>query len=180
MVKLFDIHQDGRFTPTEDVLGMNSFKNIFDEFGENSGKVLAYIHYMKDLNPATNPYANLSEEIKQEVIIRQTCPELDIIENITVEDALELVEQLYETDGYKMYKAFKSVWDKTAKMLYEEEMSMGVDGNAKDVQLIVKNYKDLRESLKLALQDFQDELGIISARGGRERNKYSGKNKELD
>lgn len=178
-IKLFHVTKEGIFLPSEEVLGMNSFKNLFDEYGDNSGKVLAYLHYMCDANPETNPFANLSEDRKQEIIIRQTCPELDLLDNEVVEDTMELVNAIYETDGSKMYKAFKSVWDKTAIMLSDAELSMGGDGNMKDVLATVKAYKDLKENLGLALKAYQEELGLVIAKGGRERNKFSGKSDEL-
>lgn len=178
--KLFHVLADGSFVLSEDARGMNSMKNVIDEFGENSGKVFAYLHYMNDLNPDTNPYAGIDEALKQEVIIRQTCPELDLVDNDVVDDANELVAMCYDTDGYKMYKAFKIVWEELAKTLSTGGVSMGQDGNWRDVNSAVKSYKDLRESLKMALKDFQEELGVVVAKGGRERNKFSGKSKELD
>ena len=171
---------DGTFIASEQARGMNSLKNVFDEFGGNAGKVFAYLHYMNDMNPETNAFAKIDEARKQEIIIRQTCPELDIIENEVVEDANELVAELYATDGSKMYRAFKIVWEQVATELSEGQVSLGAEGNWKDVLSAVKSYKDLKESLRLALKDFQEELGLITAKGGRERNKYTGKTRELE
>lgn len=179
--RLFHVLENGKFIPSELAMGMNSLKNVLDEFGNSSGKVLAYLQYMNDMNPDENPFAKLDENEKQEIILRQTCPELDIIDNEIVEDANELVAKLFETDGSKMYKAFKVVWEQVANSLSEGQVNMEAEGNWKNVLSAVKSYKELRESLKMALEDYQAELGTeVVAKGGRQRNKFSGQSKELN
>src|SRR4029079_3514520 len=125
--------------------------------------------YMNDMNPKTNIFAGVDEALKQEVIIRQTCPEMDIVDNEVVEDANELVNMLFATDSSKMYKGIKVVWEQVADKLVNGNVSFGPSGNWKDVSSAVKSYKELREHLRPALSDFQDELGITLGKGGRER-----------
>lgn len=178
-VRLFDIQERG-IVPTEHCYSIGYLKDIIEEYGPNAGKIFAYYHYMWDLNPDTNPFADLPEEEKVEVIVRNICPEIDIDDPL-IQEGLELVGKLYETPNYRIFKGFKIVMDKLAKELYYVNISLNKeDGNISQIKLANITYKELNEGYKEARAAYIEELGSIQARGGGKRSYDAGKSKELD
>lgn len=179
LVKLFDIHE-GRIVPTEHCYAIGYLKDIIEDYGPNSGKIFAFFHYMWDLNEETNPFANVAEEEKVEVIVRAICPEIDIDDPL-IQEGLELVGKLYETPNYRIFKGFKIVLEKLAKELYYVNISLNKeDGNISQIKMANMTYKELNEGYKEAKAAYIEELGSIQARGGGKRSYDAGKSKELE
>lgn len=162
--RLFDI-VNGVVTPTEHCYTIAAYKNVIDEFGENSGKIFAFCHYMCSLNEKTNPFALLPEAEKEEVITRQICPEIDT-GHLVVREAWELTRQVYETTSYRLYKGFKMNQDKLGMLLQTTEWTTGKEGNILQLVAAAKAYPALREAYKQAYREYQEEQGNNQARGG--------------
>lgn len=178
-VKLFDIKQNGVF-PTEFCYTNIYFKGLIEEYGENAGKLFAYFHYMCSMNPEENPYYNIPDVEKKEVIVRSTCPEIDVDDPL-IEECLEQTQKLYDTPTYRVHRGFKRAVDKLATALHYVHISLDKeDGNSGELVKASKLYKDLMQDYKSSFKEMMDEMGITEARGGRTRNKYSGKSEELD
>lgn len=178
-VKLFEI--DGDIAkPTALCYQVPYLKDIIDEYGENAIKIFRFFHYMWDLNPATNPYVNLAEEEKIEVITRNICPDIDIDDQL-IKEGLELVGKLYETETYRIYKGFKRAMDKLATQISFVQISLYKDdGNAGEVDKAVRLYDNLKARLKESYQDLMDEMNVVNARGGGRRAYDIGENIELE
>lgn len=162
--RLFDI-KDKIAIPTEHCYTVAAFKNVIDEFGENSGKIFALCHYMYSLNEKTNPFANIPEPEKEEVIVRQICPELDT-DNQIVREALEMTAKLYETTIQRLFKGWKINIDKLGIYLQKAEWIDGKEGNMSQILALAKGYRDLRDAYNQAYKEYQEEQGIETTRGG--------------
>lgn len=161
---LFDI-KDGLVTPTEHCYTIAAFKNVIDEFGENAGKIFAFCHYMYSLNEKKNPFANLPEAEKEEVITRQLCPELDT-DHPAVREAMELVQKTYDTSTHRAYKGFKMMLDNLGEYMQTHKITDGRDGNMTQLVNAAKSYPSLREAYRMSYRDYQEELGNETPRGG--------------
>jgi len=163
-IRLFDII-GGVVTPTEHCYTIASLKNIMEEYGENAGKIMAYLHYMCSLNGQDNPFADLPEEEKQEVITRQICPEIDT-DAVDIKDALEVVRKMHETATYTVYKGFKVMLEKLGRYLQVNELTTGMDGNLTQVVNAAKSYPALSQAFKEAYKEHLEEVQSEKVRGG--------------
>lgn len=161
---LFDI-ASGVVTPTEHCYTIAVYKNVIDEFGGNAGKIFAFLHYMCSLNEKTNPFALIPEPEKEEIIIRQICPELDT-DGQVVREALEMTKKLYESSTYTLFKGFKMLIDRLGAYLQKTEWTDGKDGNMSQLVNAAKSYPALRDAYKQAYKEYQEEQGINQVRGG--------------
>lgn len=178
VVKLFNIEGEVA-TPTDLCYHIPYLKDVIDEYGSNAIKIFRFYHYMWDLNPNTNPFVNLLEEEKIEVISRQICPEIDIDAPL-IREGLELVGKLYETELYRVYKGFKQAIDKIAiEIKYVKVSLYKEDGNSAEIDRAVKLYDNLKTRLKEAYQELMDEMNVTNSRGGGKRSYDIGKDEEL-
>lgn len=172
-VKLFDI--DAKNTkvvvPTEHCYTTLSLKAIIDRYEENAGRVFAYLYYMFELDPQRNPYANISEEEKEENIIREVIPDLKVIDEDIIAKAKDTIFMMFNSiPGYRMYLSYKYMWDKMALALEREYPDFSKEGNMANIKGHFSDYKKMKESLDLALKDYQAEInqGKTTKRGGGE------------
>ncbi len=161
---LFDI-RDGVVIPTEHCYTIAAYRSVIDEFGDNSGKIFAFCHYMCSLNEKTNPFALIPEAEKEEIVTRQICPELDT-EHLIVREALDLTRKCYETTAFLLYQGFKVNQEKLAILLRTTEWSTGKEGNMTQLLAAAKAYPALREAYKQAYKEYQEEQGAGNAWGG--------------
>lgn len=179
MIKLFEVRETGIF-PTEHCYTNTYLKGIIEEYGDNAGKVFAFMHYMKSANPTENPYFNVPDLQKREVIQHSVCPELDL-DNDLVDYCLEIVEKLYETTFSRMYKASKRIMDELSYELSFVKLSIDAhDGNSGELLKAYKLYNDLKAGYKDAYNDMMAEMGIDKTFANLETNKYSDAQDELE
>ena len=70
MIKLFDI-QNGVLVPTEHCYALKALKDIMDIYPEEYMKVYQYLFYMSCPNPDVNPFFDVREHEKEELILTQ-------------------------------------------------------------------------------------------------------------
>ncbi len=183
MAKIFDIK--GRTAiPTELSSQIWYLQDIIDEYGvETSGKIFYFFHCMYDLNPETNPFADKPEPEKKEAIIRATCPELFLtldLDSPLIENAMELVKELYETPNYRIYKAFKKLLDKLSFAIDHVHVSLSKeDGNSGEIKKATEMYDDIKMKYSSSYKELQEEMEIKKRRGGAPNSRSSGKSKDL-
>ncbi len=178
LAKIFNI-KNNIAVPTEFSYTIGYLKDIIDEYGDNAGKIFCYLHYMCSMNPNDNPFCNIEEIKKKEVIVRTICPEIDV-DNPLIEIALDLIKELYETPTYRIHLAFKKTIDKIANELNYVHISLlKEDGNVGEIQKSLKMYQDLKKEYKESYQELMQEMETEIAINNRERNQWSGKSKEL-
>ena len=70
MIKLFDI-QNGVLIPTEHCYALKVLKDIMDTYPDDYMKVYQYLFYMSCPNPVVNPFFDVLEHEKEELILTQ-------------------------------------------------------------------------------------------------------------
>jgi hypothetical protein len=172
-IKLFDIDVNNKniVIPTEHCYTITCLHDVIKYYGGDAGRVLAYIYYLYELDPEKNIYANTPEEEREENIIREVLDGINVIDIPCVEKAKECVQRLFYTlPGYRMYLAYKYMWDKMADALEREYPDFSKEGNMSNIKGHFADYKKMKESLDMALKDYQTEInsGKITKRGGGE------------
>ena len=165
--KLFDL-VGGKIVPKEDCYIIEPLKVIMDEYPDKAthNKIYAYLHYMKSMKPADNPYADVVEDEKEEQILRNLKLDIDT-EDIIIKQALECVEEKYSTPFYVVYKGLKAAFENCGKELAILKINFNAkEGNVSNIMRFAKDYKELRDSFKMAYKDFDEEQGTIRNRGG--------------
>ena len=108
IVKLFDIQND-KVVPTEHCYALPFLKTIMDEYPDNYLQIYQYVFYMTCPNPDMNPFFNLPEHEKEDIIIEEVQLE-ESPEDGKIRYALDMCKKLYETPTYRAYVGIKSMW----------------------------------------------------------------------
>lgn len=162
--KIFELVGD-TIIPKEDCLLMEPIRALKDEYPQDYLKIIAFLHYMKSMNPNDNPYADVPLFKRAETILFNLKLNIDP-ESQSIKDALQCVEEIYFTTFYGLYRGFKAAMDKIGEALLTEEIDFKKDGNATIIKGYMKDYEAMRKSFKAAFQDFEDEQSDGRARGG--------------
>lgn len=185
-INLFDI-KNGVARITNHCHTIWYLKDIIDMYGEaNAVKIFIIFQYMADMNPDSNPFANVNEVEKIEVIIRAVCPELSISidwDDELILECIELTRKLFETPTYRTYLASKRLIDKFTVQLDSVSISLYKDdGNVGEIKKGYEMYEVVKEGAKRAFKEFEQENGKVIGRGGRTVNSRNigGKSKELE
>ena len=169
--RLFEI-KNGRATITDHCYTNVYFKTIIDTFGEmDAVKIFTVFQYMADLNPETNPYVDVSEVEKLEVVIRACAPDLPLEvdwNDETFEEGIELTRKMFETGTYRAYLALKTVRDRLTDEMNSVSISMYKDdGNVGEVKKALEVYETINEATRKAFSEFEAENGSVQRKGGR-------------
>lgn len=165
MIKLFDI-QDNVVVPTEHTYMLADLAIIRSEFHTCYLQAYAYIFYMTCPNPEFNPFFEVREEEKEEMILNQLGDVCFSLEDEHILRAIEFCKKLYETPTYRAYKGIKSMLDRMADYMETTEITDGRDGNINSMVSAAKNFQAIRESFKGTFKDLMEEQSQ-SARGGQ-------------
>jgi hypothetical protein len=164
MIRLFDI-QGGKVVPTEHCYTLKSLKDIMDEYGEESSKIYAYIFYMTCPNPDLNPFFDVPEAEKEELILREIDADFSTDDDL-VDNAIKVCKKLYETPTYRAYAGIKSMLDRLAKYMETTEIEHGRDGNITALVNAAAKFEAIRQSFKGTLRDLEEEQQS-QVRGGQ-------------
>ena len=105
LIKLFDI-QNGKVVPTEHCYTLNSLKAVMDKYPDTHLAVFQYIFYMTCPDPDINPFFNVPEVDKEELIL----DEIDMEESLEcpkIRHAIDKCAVLYETPTLRAYRGIK-------------------------------------------------------------------------
>lgn len=166
MVRLFDI-QNEKIVPTEHCYTIKFLKDIMDEYNENDEylKVYSYLFYMTCLNPDLNPYFNMIENEKEDIILEDVDAEFST-EDPLIRLALDKCEKLYETPTSRAYMGIKKSLDNIATYMANTQITDGRDGNISQIRAVAKDFDAIRQSFKGAFKDLKDEQQS-TVRGGK-------------
>ena len=164
IVRLFDI-QNSKVVPSEHCYSLSTLKGIMDQYGDESGKVYAYIFYMTCPDPDMNPFFNVLEYEKEELILREVDADFSTDDDLIV-NAIDLCKKLYETPTYRAYKGIASMLDRLAKYMETTEIEHGRDGNINSLVNAASKFEQIRASFKGAYSDLKEEQKS-SVRGGQ-------------
>lgn len=166
---------------------------IYNEFIETHGEKIAVklfivFHYMADMS-MDNPYRNVNEVEKLEVIVRAICPELELEKvdwnDYAILEAIEFTRKTYETASYRKYLASKTIVDKLTTKLNTTYVDLSKEsGNSGEIKKAYDLFTILNEQTKKLHQEYLDEIGTVQIKGqGRRSNEdmeNGGKLEELD
>jgi hypothetical protein len=163
IVKLFDI-QNNNLILTEHCYALPFLKKVMDEYPDTHLDVYKYVFYMSCPNPDLNPFFNLPENEKEDIIIEEIGLE-ESVEDGTIRYALDMCKKLYETPTYRAYVGIKSMLDRLAKYMEVTAIEHGRDGNINSMVNAAAKFESIRQSYKGAFSDMKQEQES-SVRGG--------------
>jgi len=171
-VNIFDIDATGACKITKHIQEIWYFKELLNNLGEqNALKLFKVFYKCHDLNPKENIFANLPEDSKLETVLRATYPELAAFvdfEDELVQMAYDLVGECYDTTAYRAHKAVKTAYDKMVYAINFMQLSLEKDsGNTAELQRALKLFDELDIKYKQTFKDLEEELNIVTLRGGR-------------
>lgn len=164
MVRLFDI-QNGKVLPTEHCYTLASLKKVMDTYPDQYLSVYAYLFYMTCPNPDLNPFFDVPETDKEELILQEVQAEFSTDDD-AISDAVKLCKKLYETPTFRAYAGIKSMLDRLAKYMETTEIEHGRDGNITALVNAAAKFEAIRQSFKGTLRDLEEEQKS-TVRGGQ-------------
>lgn len=164
IVRLFDI-QNGKVVPTEHCYTIKFLKDIMDTYPDTHLQVYQYLFYMSCPNPDLNPFFNLPEHEKEDIIIEEIQLE-ESTEDSKIRYSLDMCKKLYETPTYRAYVGIKSMLDRLAKYMETTQIEHGRDGNINSMVNAAAKFEQIRQSYKGAFTDMKSEQES-SVRGGQ-------------
>ena len=163
IVKLFDIQNNNLILP-EHCYALPFLTKVMDEYPDTHLDVYKYVFYMSCPNPDLNPFFNLPENEKEDIIIEEIGLE-ESVEDGTIRYALDMCKKLYETPTYRAYVGIKSMLDRLAKYMEVTAIEHGRDGNINSMVNAAAKFESIRQSYKGAFSDMKQEQES-SVRGG--------------
>ena len=164
MIKLFDI-QGGKVVPSEHCYTLKFLKDLMDEFPEEYLKMYAYLFYMTCPSPDINPFFDVPEVDKEEIILKEVDADFSTEEEL-LQHALKQCKLLYETPTYRAYLGIKIALDNMASFMATEKVTSGRDGSATAILRIAERFDIVRQSFKGVYRDLIEEQQT-SVRGGQ-------------
>ena len=163
IVKLFDV-QNNSVIPSEHCYTLKFLKEIMDEYPDTYISIYTYLFYMTCPDPDLNPFFNLPENEKEDIIIEEVNLE-ESPEDSKIRYALDMCSKMYETPIYRAYMGIKKALDNMATYMANTQITDGRDGNISQIRAVAKDFDAIRQSFKGAYKDFKDEQ-TTSVRGG--------------
>lgn len=162
MVKLFDL-QNGKVIPTTHCYTLETLRAVQEDYPQDFLEIYAYIFYMTCPDPDQNPFFDVIEEDKEELILREVGGNFSP-EDHTVIKALEFCKKLYQTPTYRAFMGIKSMLDRLAQYMEKTDIVHGRDGNINSLVNAAAKFEQIRASYKGAFKDLMDEQST-SVRG---------------
>lgn len=163
LVRIFDI-QNGKVIPTEHCYTLDFLKRIMDDYPDTYMPVYQYLFYMTCPNPDVNPFFNVPEMDKEDIIIKESNLS-ESPEDPAIINALEMCRYLYETPSSRAYRGIKSMLDRLARYMEMTPIEHGRDGNINSLVNAAAKFEQIRASYKGAYNDMRQEQES-SVRGG--------------
>lgn len=164
MIRLFDI-QNGKVIPSEHCYTLSSLKRIIDEYPQDYSRVYAYIFYMTCPNPDLNPFFDVPESEKEELILAEIEADFSTDDD-AITDAIKLCQKMYQTPTYRAYMGIKTMLDRLAKYMETTDIEHGRDGNITALVNAASKFEAIRQSFKGTLRDLEEEQQS-QVRGGQ-------------
>lgn len=136
-----------------------------DQYPEEHLKVYTYLFYMSCPNPDLNPFFDVPEADKEEIILQEVDADFSTDDDL-ITHALKLCKKMYETPTYRAYAGIKSMLDRLAKYMETTEIEHGRDGNITALVNAASKFEAIRQSFKGTLRDLEEEQQS-QVRGGQ-------------
>lgn len=164
MIRLFDI-ANGKVIPSEHCYTLKFLKDITEQFPDDAVKIYTWLFYMTCPNPDLNPFFDVPEYDKEE-IINAECDIDFSLDEPAIQHALAQCKKLYETPTYRAYQGIKIALDNMATFMATEKPTSGRDGSATALLRIAERFDMVRQSFKGVYRDLQEEQQS-TVRGGQ-------------
>jgi hypothetical protein len=164
MIRLFDI-QNGKVIASEHCYTLKFLKDIMESYPDEYLQIYTYLFYMTCPNPDMNPFFDIPETDKEEIILKEINAEFSLDDKIIL-DALEMCKKMYQTPTYRAYLGIKIFLDNMARSMATEELTFGRDGSSPALLRMAEKYDGVRQSFKGVYKDLMDEQQS-SVRGGQ-------------
>ena len=164
MIRLFDI-SNGKVIPSEHCYTLKFLKDIMDKFPEDHLKIYMYLFYMTCPNPDMNPFFDILEQDKEEIVLKEIDADFSTDEE-EIGYALKMCKKMYETPTYRAYQGIKIALDNMATFMATEQVTSGRDGSATAILRIAERFDSVRQSFKGVYRDLMEEQQS-SVRGGQ-------------
>jgi len=164
MVRLFDI-QNGKVVASEHCYTLKFLKDIMDEYPIEYLRIYSYLFYMTCPNPDMNPFFDIPETDKEEIILKEIDADFST-EDERIVYGLKMCEKLYQTPTYRAYLGIKIFLDNMAKSMATEQLTFGRDGSSPALLRMAEKYDAVRQSFKGVYRDLMEEQQS-SVRGGQ-------------
>jgi hypothetical protein len=164
MIRLFDV-SNGKVIPSEHCYTLKFLKDIMDEYPDDHLKIYSYLFYMTCPNPDMNPFFDIPETDKEEIILKEIDAEFSVEDDLVIV-GLKMCERLYQTPTYRAYLGIKIFLDNMAKSMATEQLTFGRDGSSPALLRMAEKYDAVRQSFKGVYRDLMEEQQS-SVRGGQ-------------
>lgn len=164
MIRLFDI-ANGKVVPSEHCYTLKFLKDIMDAYPDEHLSIYAYLFYMTCPNPDLNPFFDVPETEKEEIILREVDADFSTDDDL-ISNAVKMCEKLYQTPTYRAYMGIKAMLDRLAKYMETTEIEHGRDGNITALVNAAAKFEAIRQSFKGTLRDLEEEQQS-QVRGGQ-------------
>src|SRR3954469_15024721 len=104
LIRLFDI-ENGQVMVTEHCFTLKFLKDIMTVYPDEYLKVYEYLFYMSCPNPDQNPFFNLPEIEKEDLILKEIEADFSTEDDL-IRVALVKTCKLYETRTFRLYRSF--------------------------------------------------------------------------
>lgn len=165
MIRLFDI-LNGKAIPSEHCYTLATLKKIVDDYPDEHMSILTYMFYMTCPNPELNPFFDVPESDKEELILKEIDAANFSLEDDAIVAGIALCKKLYETPTYRAYMGMKSMVDRLAQYMETTEIEHGRDGNITALINAAAKFDQIRQSFKATYRDLQEEQQS-TVRGGQ-------------
>lgn len=165
MVRIFDI-QNGNVIPSEHCYTLKDLKAIIDRYPDDYVNAFAYVFYMTCPNPELNPFFDVVEHEKEDLIMKQINATFSS-EDSEIINAIKLCNKLYETPTLRSYMGIKKMLDRLATYMATAPIEAGRDGNITALVNTAAKFEDIRQSFKGAYKDLLEEQQS-TVRGGQQ------------
>lgn len=156
--------ENGKVRPTTHCYLIPEFKQIIDKYENRSTDMLAYAFYYACPFKSINPYADFSDDEREDELKRSFVVFSD---NPDVLRAIEKMKELYETLNMKHFQSIKRSLFKTMEYLDNVIITDDRDGNLAKVHAIQKDAGKVMESFNILESKVESERNEIKTRGDR-------------
>lgn len=164
MIRLFDV-SNGKVIASEHCYTLKFLKDIMEKYPEEYLRIYMYLFYMTCPNPDMNPFFDVPETDKEELILKEVDADFSTDEPEIVY-ALEMCRKLYETPTYRAFLGIKIFLDNMARSLATEQLTFGRDGSSPALLRMAERYDEVRQSFKGVYRDLMEEQQS-TVRGGQ-------------
>lgn len=155
MIKLFDI-KNKVIVPTEHCYTLETLKRLMDLYPDTYLKMYQFFFYMCCYDPDINPFFNIRESDREEVIMKELGYAFST-EDPGVQEGLDFCRMMYTTPTLRAFLGIKVALDNIAEFMANTKITAGKDGNATQVASFAEKYDKIRQSYKGTEKDLMDE-----------------------